>query len=64
MGILGLLLNVEVDIVVLHVEADGGSRVAVHHGLRAADGRPLAVVGRAWTERHKTVTELKVDQQN
>ena len=30
MGVLGLFLDVEVDIVLLHIEIDGGSRVTVH----------------------------------
>lgn len=50
MWILGLFLDVEVDIVLLHVEVDGG-RVAVHHRLVTADRRPLAGAGRVWTER-------------
>lgn len=31
MWVLGLFLDVEVDIVLLHVEVDGGGGVTVHH---------------------------------
>ena len=53
--ILGLFLDVEVDVVLLHVEVDGGSGVAVHHRLEAADRRSLARAGRVWTQ---TVTKI------
>lgn len=52
MWILGLLLDVEVDVVLLRVEVDGGGGVAVHRGLEAADGGPLAGAGGVWTDGH------------
>lgn len=36
-GILGMLLDVEVDVVHLHIEADGCGRITVHSRLEAAD---------------------------
>lgn len=40
-GVLGGLLDVEVDIVLLHVETDGGCGVAVHGRLKTAHRRSL-----------------------
>lgn len=54
MWILGLFLDVEVDVVLLHVEVDGRGRVAVDHRLEAADGCPLAGAGRVWKKRERS----------
>ena len=48
--ILGLFLDVEVDIVLFHVEVDRGGGVAVHRRLEAADRRPFAGAGGVWAE--------------
>lgn len=37
MGVFGLLFDVEVNIVLLHIQVDGGRRVAVHRRMEAAD---------------------------
>lgn len=37
MWVLGALLDMEVHVVQLHVQADGGGRITVHCGLEAAD---------------------------
>lgn len=37
MRVLGLLLDVEVDVVLLHIQVNGGSRIAVHRRLETAN---------------------------
>ena len=51
--IFGLLLDVKVHVVLLHVEVDGGGRVAVHRRLEAADRRPVAGAGGVWTHTNR-----------
>lgn len=58
MWILGLFLDVEIHIVLLHVEVDRGSWVTVYYWLKTADGCPLAVPGRVWTERQIRALQL------
>lgn len=45
MRVLGLLLDVEVDIVLLHVQVDGGGGITVHRRMETADGRSFAGAG-------------------
>lgn len=51
---LGLFLDPKIHVVLLHVEVDGGSRVAVDHRVEAADRRPLAGPSRTCTAATRT----------
>lgn len=67
---LGLFLDVKIHVVLLHVEIDGGGRVAVHDRLVAAHRRPLAGPSRIWSGNQgeqtrflKSNAKLKTERQ-
>lgn len=67
MWVLGLLLDVEVDVVLLHVQIDGG-RVAINRRVEAADrcsfartGRVCKIVNR-WIKENEALSGIECQQ--